>query len=179
MANKRVVLGKVETGDYGLYVSKAGTDIIDSGGNLPSGTNIMFSSSLNQPGGWNLKYKGEFALSSPSTTTPNTQTITHSLGYRPLVVVQYCYANELSGGVATTMRTPFYFYYDIDDEGLEGGGAGTQVYQFGVTYYVSTTQLIVSNYGYHSLIGNPDDFLSHNSNYTGTAYVAYLIFGVQ
>lgn len=177
--SKRIVLGKVASNDYGLYVGKPGVDIIDSNGDLPAGNNIIFSSSLNQPGGWILKYKGEFSLSSPTTTTPNTQTITHNLNYRPLVVVQYCYANELSSGVATTMRTPYYFYYDIDDEGLEGGGSGTQVYQFGVTYYVNTTQLIVSNYGYHSLIGNPDDFLSHNSNYTGTAYVAYLIFGVQ
>lgn len=175
---KRIVLGEVNGGDYGLYVSKAGVDIIDGSGNLPIGQNIMFSSSLGNRGGWILKSKGEFSLAAPNTGTPTQQIITHNLGYRPLVIVQYSYANELSGGVATLVRTPFYFLYDIVDEGLEGFGPGTLLFEFGVTYYTTTTQLVISNFGRRSATGQTDEFISDNANYRGTAYIAYLIFGV-
>lgn len=176
----RIVLGEVNGGDYGLYVSRPGSNIIDGSGNLTtSGQNIMFSSSLGNRGGWNLKYKGEFSLSSPGSGTPTQQTITHNLGYRPLVIVQYSYANELTGGVATLARTPFYFYYNIEDEGLEGFGPGTLLYEFGVTYYTTTSQLVISNFGRYSATGQTDESISQNSNYTGTAYIAYLIFGVS
>ena len=43
---KRLLVGKPNNEDYGLYVSKSGTDIVDGSNNLTSRDNLQFDSEV-------------------------------------------------------------------------------------------------------------------------------------
>jgi len=101
MAN-RVLLGK-RGSDYGLFVSKPGEDVEDA----TDATNLSFDSravgSLFVAGATPLK--GEGSLAAP-TSGYIQGTISHSLGYIPAYAVRWCYASDLSNGVAQRMYNP-------------------------------------------------------------------------
>ena len=85
---KRILLGKPANDDYGLYVSKSGSDVIDGSGNLTSDTNLMFDSRVGT-GALNLKFHGQGLLGVPgnnlntsnlrTVTSDTTATITHEI----------------------------------------------------------------------------------------------------
>jgi len=182
---KRIVLGKVNSSDHGLFVSKPGIDIVDSSGNLTSAGNQLFNSKFGD-GNFTLKRKGQVAISSSSSySRGGTSTyITHGLGYRPLTFIQFCYSNELdSNSVATKMRTPYFHKYDAAGPAVGSGGFGGSffVYDFGLSVTVGTSSITLTNYGNNMGSHNNNSFFRKyvDSNKTGTIYVAYLIFATS
>ena len=99
---RRLVLGKAGS-DYGLFVSKSGTDVVNDSGVLTSGENLLFDSRVGI-GSLPLKFHGQGTLSPPASVGgKTTTTITHSLNYKPFVIVQWCFSTDVSSGVATKM----------------------------------------------------------------------------
>ena len=149
---RRLVLGKAGS-DYGLFVSKAGTDVINDSGTLTSGENLLFDSRVGI-GSLPLKFHGQGTLGLPSSHTDTLKgdtfaTITHSLGNKPFVVVQWCFSTDVTSGVATKMYPAMHFYYDEYDYDTEIGGSNTQEFDSelkgGVWFEVSTTTLKIYN----------------------------------
>tara|TARA_B100000282_G_scaffold236885_1_gene179386 strand:+ start:1534 stop:2073 length:540 start_codon:yes stop_codon:yes gene_type:complete len=177
--SRRIVLGKVNSSDHGLFVSKSGVDIVDSSGNLTSAGNQLFNSKFGD-GNFTLKRKGQVAISGGSSSGTST-TITHNLGYRPLTFIQFCYGNELSSGVATKMRTPYMHLYNASGPLVSGNFlGGFFVYNFGLSVVINTNNITLTNHGYNlgstssTVVGKYVD-----SNKIGTIYVAYLIFATS
>ena len=98
--SNRVLLGK-RGSDYGLFVSKPGQDVT----NAAVSTNLSFDSRALG----SLYVAGEGSpLKGESSINPATiyNTISHSLGYIPAYAVRWCYASDLSSGVAVRMYNP-------------------------------------------------------------------------
>ena len=69
---KRLLIGKPNTEDYGLYVSKSGTDIIDGSNNLTDRDNLQFDSEVGI-GSLNLKNYGQGLLGVPGNDLSSVQ----------------------------------------------------------------------------------------------------------
>ena len=109
---KRILLGKASS-DYGLFVSKAGTDVVNNSNVLTSSENLIFDSRVGI-GSLPLKFHGQGTLGLPSTQTDTVTgdtfaTITHNLGYKPFVIVQWCFSTDVSNGIATKMYPAMHF----------------------------------------------------------------------
>ena len=117
---RRVLLGKAGS-DYGLFVSKAGTNVINNSGALTSSENLIFDSRVGI-GSLPLKFHGQGTLTAPATLgTPSSTTITHSLNYKPFVIVQWCFSTDVSNGVATKMYPAMRYYFDELDYNTDYG----------------------------------------------------------
>ena len=148
---RRILLGKAGS-DYGLFVSKENSDVLSATGDLSSGSLLQFDSRVGI-GSLPLKFHGQGQLGRPSTisegvTSDTFTTITHDLGYKPFVVVQWCFSTDISNGVATKMYPAMHYYWEIIDEDTE---FGTRTQRFekeivgGVWYEVSNTTLKIYN----------------------------------
>ena len=83
---KRIILGKPASEDHGLYVSKSGTDVVNSSNVLTSSTNLMFDSRVGV-GALDLKYHGQGLLGVPGNnlaTATNLNTVILLLQYHLL-----------------------------------------------------------------------------------------------
>ena len=184
---KRVLLGKPADDDYGLYVSKSGSDVIDGSGNLTTDTNLMFDSRVGI-GALNLKYHGEGLLGIPgnnlntanlrTATSDTSATITYqNLGFTPFVIVQWCLQSDLSNGVATKMY-PATQDFNSQVERVIGLNYATRRARGGVSYTVTSTTLTITN----NFIGQTIDtgFSGYSSSRTTSGGVsiayAFLIF---
>ena len=76
MAN-RVLIGNRATGGYGLYVSRAGDNVLSDDG-------LLFDSRTGT--GWSIATYGEDSF---DTWNEADHTITHNLGYNPLVAIRW------------------------------------------------------------------------------------------
>jgi hypothetical protein len=77
---RRVLLGKAGS-DYGLFVSKPGTNVINDSGTLTSSENLLFDSRVGI-GSLPLKFHGQGTISAPAVVgIPASTTITHSLNF--------------------------------------------------------------------------------------------------
>jgi len=189
---KRILLGKAANADYGLYVSKSGTDVVDGSNNIATATNLMFDSRVGI-GCLNLKYHGQGLLGVPgnnlSTATDlNTSdtyaTITHNLGFVPFVIVQWCFQSDLSSGVATKMypasldfnaeanRSFAVFGSQYNQKGLIRGG---------VNYSVNSTTLTITNNFIGQIYISTVNGFESTREYQGGESIAYafLIFDLQ
>ena len=148
---RRILLGKAGS-DYGLFVSKENSDVLSDAGSLSDGSLLQFDSRVGI-GSLPLKFHGQGQLGRPSTisegvTSDTFTTITHDLGYKPFVVVQWCFSTDISNGVATKMYPAMHYYWEIIDEDTE---FGTRTQRFekeivgGVWYEVSNTTLKIYN----------------------------------
>ena len=86
MAN-RVLIGK-RGSDYGLFMSQKGVDVTDTSSTVP----LAFDSRTHA--GLVISAKGENDLPPPASNSggidnPTTATISHGLGYIPLVAVRW------------------------------------------------------------------------------------------
>jgi len=145
---RRLVLGKAGS-DYGLFVSKSGTDVVNDSGVLTSGENLLFDSRVGI-GSLPLKFHGQGTISAPATvSTPATTTITHSLNYKPFVIVQWCFSTDVTNGVATKMYPAMRYEFFEDDYNSDYGNSEeeyeSRVYG-GVTFQVTTTTVIIKNH---------------------------------
>jgi hypothetical protein len=195
---RRVLLGKAGS-DQGFFVSKSGTDVVNSSGVLTSGENLLFDSRVGI-GSLPLKFHGEGLLGVPPNvgnssgqsiqiqqgfTSSTKATITHNLGYKPYCIVQWCFQSDLdSNGIATKMYPITHTNYQLDAE-FSDYGQRVQEYStegvLGVWYEVTTTQLIIYNnmqgeYGYETLDGTVQ--YTQGTSGRSIAY-AFLIFDVQ
>jgi hypothetical protein len=147
---RRLVLGKAGS-DYGLFVSKSGTDVVNDSGTLTNGDNLLFDSRVGI-GSLPLKFHGQGTLGLPSTRTDTLKgdtftTITHNLGYKPFVIVQWCFSTDVTSGVATKMYPAMHFYYDEYDYDIDGSREEEFNAEFkgGVWFEVSNTALKIYN----------------------------------
>lgn len=189
---KRILLGKAANADYGLYVTKSGSDVVDGSNNLATATNLMFDSRVGI-GSLNLKYHGQGLLGVPgnnlsTATNLNTSdtyaTITHNLGFVPFVIVQWCFQSDLSSGVATKMypasldfnaeanRNFAVFGNQYNQKGLIRGG---------VNYSVNSTTLTITNNFIGQIYISTVNGFESSREYQGGESIAYafLIFDLQ
>jgi len=189
---KRILLGKAANADYGLYVTKSGSDVVDGSNNLATATNLMFDSRVGI-GSLNLKYHGQGLLGVPgnnlsTATNLNTSdtyaTITHNLGFVPFVIVQWCFQSDLSSGVATKMypasldfnaeanRNFAVFGNTYNQQGLVRGG---------VSYSVNSTTLTITNNFIGQIYISTVNGFESSREYQGGESIAYafLIFDLQ
>ena len=69
-----------------------------------------------------LNFMDKALLVLPATVgTPATTTITHSLNYKPFVIVQWCFSTDVSSGVATKMYPAMHFNFFEDDYNSDYG----------------------------------------------------------
>jgi len=186
---KRLLIGKPNNEDYGLYVSKSGTDIIDGSNNLTDRDNLQFDSEVGI-GSLNLKNYGQGLLGIPGNsalTSGNTigasdsiAVINHNLGFIPFVIVQWCLQSDISGGVATKMYTASLDWTSTTTFSAGTGGNQLQT-KGGVSYAVTSSTLTITN----NMVGQMKRFLSggtetSRSSQGGVAVgYAYLIFDLQ
>ena len=145
---KRILLGKAGS-DYGLFVSKAGIDVVNNSNVLTSSENLLFDSRVGI-GSLPLKFHGQGTISAPAVVgIPASTTITHSLNYKPLVIVQWCFSTDVSNGIATKMYPAMYFNFFEDDFNSDYG-INEEEYESrlygGVSFEVTTTTLVIKNH---------------------------------
>ena len=193
---KRILLGKAGS-DYGLFVSKTGTDVVNNSNVLTSSTNLMFDSRVGV-GSLDLKYHGQGLLGVPgnnlaTATNLNTSdtfaTITHSLGFVPFVIVQWCLQSDLSGGVATKMYQASADFNTDSTRFFSSSGQGTtqqRLARAGVSYTVNSTTLTITNNMIGELFISKSGSLGQPFSETGRSYVggegiayAFLIFDLE
>lgn len=182
MAN-RVIVGKRGTSDFGVFVSQNGVDVTDTSNTTP----LAFDSRAVR--GLVIHAKGEGSLAPYATDSaegldnPTTVTISHSLGYIPLYAVRWCYASDLTSGIADRMYSPSHarnnnYGYDLIEE---EESSWDEISTMGVTTAMSTTQLTIYNheFGHNVEVGDdaagtaPDEEFGTNKQ---TIYYAYVIF---
>tara|TARA_S200002703_G_scaffold159046_1_gene171248 strand:+ start:281 stop:865 length:585 start_codon:yes stop_codon:yes gene_type:complete len=191
--SKRLLIGKPSGEDYGLYVSKPGTDVINGSNVLTDRDNLQFDSEVGI-GSLNLKNYGQGLLGIPGNSALTSGTtigasdsvavITHNLGFIPFVIVQWCLQSDISGGVATKMYTA-----SLDWTSTTAQTTSTSANQLqtkgGVSYAVTSSTLTITN----NMVGQVQKFFSmggsgfqETSRFTqggvGVGY-AYLIFDLQ
>ena len=182
MAN-RVLVGKRGTSDFGVFVSQNGVDVANTSITTP----LAFDSRAVR--GLVIHSKGEGSLAPNPVNDgdahdyPTSVSISHTLGYVPLYVVRWCYASDLTSGVADRMYTPSHARnnnvgYDLIEE-VESQWDDISV--MGVSTEMSTTALTIKNheYGHSTVVGDdeagtaPAESFGENSQ---TIYYAYIIF---
>ena len=194
---KRIILGKPASEDHGLYVSKSGTDVVNNSNVLTSSTNLMFDSRVGV-GSLDLKYHGQGLLGVPGNnlatasnlnTSDTFATITHSLGFVPFVIVQWCLQSDLAGGVATKMYQASADFNSDSTRFSSTGGQGTtqqRLARAGVSYTVNSSSLIIKNNMIGELFISKSGTLGQTFSETSRSYVggksiayAFLIFDLE
>jgi hypothetical protein len=190
---KRLLIGKPNGEDYGLYVSKEGVNVIDGSNNLTNRDNLQFDSEVGL-GSLNLKNYGQgllgipgnSALSSGSTigASDSVAVINHNLGFVPFVIVQWCLQSDISGGVATKMYTASLDWTSDTNSTIVSNATQLET-RGGVSYAVTSSTLTITN----NMIGQVKRFFTLQSGgfvetsreYEGGVAVgyAYLIFDLQ
>lgn len=169
--SNRVLLGK-RGSDYGLFVSKPGEDVT----NAAVSTNLSFDSRASGSlyvAGEGSALKGEGSLAAPSGSAVYT-VLSHSLGYVPAYAVRWCYASDLSSGVAQRMYNPsnivctkitYLPYYQTETDTATGG----------VHCIMTDSNLTILNYEFgidHSSGSGLSDVAAQ------IIYYAYIIFQI-
>lgn len=147
MAN-RVLLGNRSTGGYGLYVSKDGENVLDTTETLLFDARSGSGSAVKTYG------QGSMVWNAADVT------VTHSLGYNPLVAIRWSFS--ISGGVATAVYNPCWMEHWQERAG-QGGEPVETTLRGGLRWYHSSTNAIV--------IQNQS-----NTDAQATIYYAYIIF---
>lgn len=186
---KRLLVGKPNNEDYGLYVSKSGTDIVDGSNNLTSRDNLQFDSEVGI-GSLNLKNYGQGLLGVPGNdlssgtsigASDTSAVITHNLGFVPFVIVQWCFQSDISGGVASKMY-PANLYWESETKLQIGSNFENNRYtKGGVTFAVTNSTVTITNNFIGQLKIGYDASGETSRAYSGGVAVgyAYLIFDLQ
>lgn len=149
MAN-RVLLGNRSTGGYGLYVSKAGENVLDTTETMIFDPRTGSSPAVKTYGQDYILWNGV------------DHTITHNLGYNPLVAIRWSFT--ISGSAATAVYSPCWSEHFEEREQQGGGGETFEVTKRGGLrwYHANTNSIVIQN----------------QANYTAqaTVYYAYIIF---
>lgn len=181
MAN-RVILGQ-RGSDYGLFISQNGVNVADTTSTTP----LAFDSRAVR--GLVIHAKGEGSLAPYATNDSSgidnytTTTITHNLGYIPLYAVRWCYASDLTSGVANRMYTPSRARnsdgsYVIEEEAESDWN---EISMGGIATSASTTTITIENheFGYNVEVGTDDAGAAPEEEFgtnKQTIYYAYIIF---
>ena len=122
MAN-RVLIGNRATGGYGLYVSKAGDNVLSDDG-------LLFDSRTGT--GWGVATYGQGSM----VWNAADVTITHNLGYNPVVAIRWAHA--ITDGVATEVYSPCW-----SEHMVEQSFGPDRPYRGGLRWYHGSTNAIV------------------------------------
>lgn len=142
--SKRVIIGNLGSGNYGLRVSKPNTDAINTDGTAAAVDNLLFDS-LNPIGHmplWRYYRRQVSAGTRNSTTqvvTPGTVTVNFGTTL-PFIPYAYGY-KEITGGVRS-----IYGHFAREDAGWDPSVGGTRIPDDGFQYSTTTTQLKIFNY---------------------------------
>lgn len=182
MAN-RVLVGKRGTSDFGVFVSQNGVDVANTSITTP----LAFDSRAVR--GLVIHSKGEGSLAPYATNdntgldNPTSVSISHSLGYVPLYVVRWCYASDLTSGIADRMYTPSHarnnnYGYVLEEE-VES--SWDEISTMGISTAMSTTALTIYNheFGYNVEVGDDEANAAPGEEFgtnKQTIYYAYIIF---
>ena len=178
----RVILG-ARGSDKGLFISLNGVDVTNTGLTTP----LAFDSRAYT--GFVVHAKGEGSIAAPTgmnNSNPfgtSTATISHGLGYTPLYAVRWCYANDLSSGVATKMRSPHAYATESEesDGGEEDGDESTwkEGDSRGVLCSANSSNIVITNHESGTFVYDTDGDLAPNETFgngANTIYYAYVIF---
>lgn len=144
--SKRVVIGKIGTGsgEFGLRVSKAGTDAINANGTAVNVDNLVFDSK-NPTGSLALYKVFDITVNAGSggtsgqmrTPTQVTQAFGETLSFTPFAIV-----NQVLSGYHTTEHfTRSLIALHLN--GADSNGPDDD----GFVYVTSTSNIIIKNYG--------------------------------
>jgi len=170
--SNRVLLG-ARGSDYGLFVSKPGEDVADA----TDSTNLSFDSRALGTyivAGEGTPLKGEGTIT--SSNSYNTAVISHSLGYIPTIAVRWCYASDISSGVAVRMyncsevlctKITYFWNYSTEQDLAVGG----------VTAYADTSNLTIINH-FPALEIDHSSGSGQSDVNAETIYYAYIIFQI-
>jgi len=122
MAN-RVLIGNRATGGYGLYVSRAGDNVLSDDG-------LLFDSRTGT--GWSIATYGEDSF---DTWNEADHTITHNLGYNPLVAIRW--SHTITDGKSTEVYSPCWQEHYVDSSPVP------KFYRGGLRWYHSSVNAIV------------------------------------
>jgi hypothetical protein len=122
MAN-RVLIGNRATGGYGLYVSRAGDNVLSDDG-------LLFDSRTGT--GWSIATYGEDSF---DTWNEADHTITHNLGYNPLVAIRW--SHTITDGKSTEVYSPCWQEHYVDS------WPAPKFYRGGLRWYHSSVNAIV------------------------------------
>ena len=123
MAN-RVLLGNRSSGGYGLYVSKDGENVLTA-------DSLLFDSRTGT--GWSIATYGEDSF---DTWNEADHTITHNLGYKPLVAIRW--SHTITSGKSTEVYSPCW-----SEHMVEQNFGPDRPYRGGLRWYHSSTNAIV------------------------------------
>ena len=121
MAN-RVLIGP-KGGEYGLYVSQDGVNVLTADG-------LLFDSRTGS--GWSIASYGEDSF---DTWNEADHTITHGLGYPPLVAIRW--SHTITSGKSTEVYNPCWASHWKDTTPID------KAYNGGLRWYHSSTNAIV------------------------------------
>jgi hypothetical protein len=181
----RVLLGKRDSSDFGLFISRSGVDVANTSLTSPLAFDSGAASTLNVHSfgqGILTAFNDGNGAQQQSisfggvTYTSETVTITHNLGYVPAYAVRWNRFSDLSSGVPAAVYTPHIIY----EEHLESNGEDGDEEEFdtssdssgGCSAVASTSTIVLEN--------NNRDYYNINSSTTvnnsaATCY-AYIIF---
>ena len=123
MAN-RVLIGNRATGGYGLYVSRLTDDVLVDDG-------LLFDSRTGT--GWSIATYGEDSF---DTWNEADHTITHNLGYNPLVAIRW--SHTITDGKSTEVYSPCW-----SEHMVEQNFGPDRPYRGGLRWYHTSVNAIV------------------------------------
>lgn len=159
MSNKRVIIGKFGTGsgEYGLRVSKAGSDVINTNGTAVSVDNLIFDSK-NPTGSLALYKVYDISVGAATggtdgqnkTPTSTTQSFGETLSFTPFAIVNQVTSSTVhytefftrTDQILHPTLPPVYGGGTLDSNGPDDDG---------FTYSTSTTGITINNYGASSI----------------------------
>tara|TARA_B110000858_G_scaffold195620_1_gene252447 strand:- start:257 stop:817 length:561 start_codon:yes stop_codon:yes gene_type:complete len=178
MAN-RVALGNAN-GEYGLYVSQKGDNVLN-----PSKQLSFDSRAFN---GLSVHAFGEGTINAPSggSTVRSTSALGYTnLGFSPLFALRYSFAGEISSGKATKVRSPSIFGGVEDVQDFNGQTEEETVYtetkSGGASATAGASSIVIRNhYGGKTVVVSQGSGPSQVTNQNAQAIkYAYIIFGVE
>ena len=119
----RVLIG-TKGGEYGLYVSQDGVDVLTADG-------LLFDSRSGS--GWSIATYGEGSF---DTWNEADHTITHNLGYNPLVAIRW--SHTITNGKSTEVYSPCW-----SEHMVEQNFGPDRPYRGGLRWYHDSTNAIV------------------------------------
>ena len=122
MAN-RVLIGNRATGGYGLYVSRLTDNVLLDDG-------LLFDSRTGT--GWSIATYGEDSF---DTWNEADHTITHNLGYNPLVAIRW--SHTITSGKSTEVYSPCWMEHYVDVQPVD------KFYRGGLRWYHTSVNAIV------------------------------------
>mgnify|MGYP001202067351 FL=1 len=145
--SKRVILGRAGDGsEYGLFVSKAGTDVIDGNDDIAASNNLLFDSRRAETGG-NVLASGTASFTFSGTNTTATSADTYFIGnssshttfdYVPLMLFA-----RVQGNNVYSFNSFHTFFTSVSNPNIEGDPAASQGFEQDVYAVINKNKFVL------------------------------------